>query len=219
MTEAVRSRRDPWIPVGTAAATAFVLLAAAVVAWGGLPFDAPVIAAVQGLPVPDAAWGVLTQLGGGILVPIGIALGLWALVAGRLRLALIVAVVLQGAALFAEVVKVAIARPRPPGGELLEAGFSFPSGHSLNSAATYGLLAVVAWRSAAPRLVRWLAVLVALVVPVLVGLSRVAIGVHDPSDVLGGWGAGLASVAAGATAATLAGAMAEPEREPVGAEA
>jgi undecaprenyl-diphosphatase len=206
--DASRLRRDPWVPVGLAAAVAFAILATLVVRRGGLPFDDPVIALVQGLPVSEGAWELFTFLGGGVLIPVGVALGLWALVTGRLRLVAIVAVVLIGATLFTDVVKDLVARPRPPGVHLVDAtGYSFPSGHSLNSAATYGLVAVVAWRSAAPLLARRLAVAVGLIVPFLVGLSRIALGVHYPSDVLGGWLAGIAFVAAGATTIVLVRAM------------
>jgi undecaprenyl-diphosphatase len=208
MPAAPGDRREAWIPVGIAASAAFVLLGAAVAGWGGLPFDAPATLAVQGLPVPDAAWQLVTELGGGVLGPIGFGLGLWALATGRLRLVLIVAAVLVGAALFVDVAKVVVTRPRPPGGELLETGYSFPSGHSLNSAATYGLLAVVAWRTERlPLLVRRLAVVAALLLPFAIGLSRVALGVHYPSDVLGGWSGGLALVAAGALLIAALGAM------------
>ena len=92
-------------------------------------------------------------------------------------------------------------------------GLSFPSGHSLNSAATYGLLAVVAWwtdRLALP--VRWLAVVGGVALPFAIGLSRIALGVHYPSDVLGGWSAGLAFVASGAVLITVLRAM---ERTPI----
>jgi len=128
-------------------------------------------------------------------------------------------VVLIGASVFTHVMKDAVARPRPPGPHLAPAtGFSFPSGHSLNSATTYGLLAVLVWRSRAPRPLRWAAVVAALVLPFGIGLSRIALGVHYPSDVLGGWLAGIAFVAAGAVLVTLVGAMARrPPRPTVGA--
>lgn len=202
-------RRDPWPPVGLAAATAFVILTVLVVRLGGLPIDAPVIAAVQGLGLARDLWVVITSLGGAtVLLPVGIALGLGALFSGRMRLTLIVAVVLLGGVLLTEVLKAEIARPRPIALHLVNAGgFSFPSGHSLNSAATYGLLAVVALRSRVPALLRWGAVAIGLALPIAIGLSRIALGVHYPSDVLGGWLAALALVASGATAITLFGAM------------
>ena len=150
---------------------------------------------------PVDLWVTITELGSGsVLIPVGTALGLAALVTRRYRLVLVVAAILLGGALFTEVAKVAVGRPRPPWEHLVDApGFSFPSGHSLNSTATYGLLAVVAWRvTRLPRLLRGLAVAAALVLPFAIGLSRVALGVHYPSDVLGGWSAGLAFVASGA---------------------
>ena len=212
-------RRDPWPVAGLAAAFAFAVLAGLVVRNGALPFDDPVAAAVRGLGIPTGAWSAITLLGGAVLVPVGIALGLGALLTGRLRLVLIVAVVLIGASVFTHVMKDAVARPRPPGPHLAPAtGFSFPSGHSLNSATTYGLLAVLVWRSRAPGPLRWAAVVAALVLPFGIGLSRIALGVHYPSDVLGGWLAGIAFVAAGAVLVTLVGAMARrPPRPTVGA--
>ncbi len=194
-------RRDPWPVVGFAAAGAFTILLALVLAIGALPFDAPVTRLVQGLGLPTDLWIRITDLGGGaVLFPVGVVLALAGLVTRRPRLALVVAVVLLGGTLFTEVMKVAVARPRPPWEHLVDAsGLSFPSGHSLNSAATYGLLAVVAWRTTRlPALVRWVAVLAGLLLPFAIGLSRVALGVHYPGDVLGGWSAGLAFVASGA---------------------
>ena len=85
--------------------------------------------------------------------------------------------------------------------------YSFPSGHTLNSTVSYGLLAVVAWRSRLPLAVRRAAAVIGVTIPFLVGLSRIALGVHYPTDVLGGWLAGVAFVALGATLIRLTGAM------------
>ena len=65
-------------------------------------------------------------------------------------------------------------------------GYSFPSGHSTNSAILYGSFPIQ-WKKRGLRIV-------AFVVPFLVGLSRVALGVHYPTDVLAGWVTGAASL-------------------------
>lgn len=62
-------------------------------------------------------------------------------------------------------------------------GFSFPSGHSTSAVATYGSLRAI-FRN------RWFTVL-AVLAPLLVGISRVVVGAHYPTDVLVGWALGL----------------------------
>ena len=205
------ARRDPWPWVGVAGALAFILLATLVVRRGGLAFDEPLAAALQALPIPAWFWEACTFFGGVILLPIGVAAVLAAALTGRLRLALVVAVVLIAATLFTDLVKDYVARPRPTVNPLVGAsGYSFPSGHALNSTATYGLLALVAWRSRLTLAVRRAAVVVGMTLPFLVGLSRIALGVHYPTDVLGGWLAGVAFAAIAATLIRATGAMSPP---------
>ena len=201
-------RRDPWAWAGVAGAVGFLLVAVAVTSRGGLPFDDPFAAAIKLLPIPVGSWEACTFAGGAILILIGIAPVLTALLARRTRMAIILAAVLIGAALFTDVVKDVVARPRPPGEALASwLAYSFPSGHTLNSTVTYGLLAVVAWRSRLPRLARRSLVAVGVAMPFLVGLSRIALGVHYPSDVLAGWLAGIAFVALGTCLIRVVGAM------------
>ena len=202
------SGRDPWPWIGLASFIAFLVLAALVIHRGGLGFDEPVAIAVHGLPIPVWVWQLITALGGAFLVLVGTALVVGSLLSRRVRLALIVAVVLIAASLFTHVVKDYVTRPRPPWEHLAPApGFSFPSGHTLNSTVMYGVLAIIVWRSGVRRTIRRLAVAVGVTLPVAIGLSRIALGVHYPSDVLGGWLGGIAFVALAATAVRLAGAM------------
>ena len=200
-------RRDPWVWTGLACAAGFLLLAWMVGARGGLAFDDPVSSFVRGLPIPVGFWEACTFIGGVILIPIGVLFVLAALVSGRVRLAIIVAVVLIGAALFTDVLKDLIARPRPPGETDPLITFSFPSGHTLNSTVTYGLIALVAWRSRLSSAVRRAVVGVCVALPIFVGLSRIALGVHYPSDVLAGWLGGIAFVALGACLIRATGTM------------
>jgi membrane-associated phospholipid phosphatase len=76
-----------------------------------------------------------------------------------------------------------IDRPRSP---------SFPSGHALNTMAFYGAVALLCSRQLRRRTARAAVLIAGFLLPVLIGSSRVYLGVHYPSDVLAGWTAGLA---------------------------
>jgi undecaprenyl-diphosphatase len=177
----------------------FLLLAWVVASQGAVGFDESLIRLVQDSPVPTGVWQLFTDLGGPILAVIGTALVILLVVLRRIREAVVFALAIIGASLWTTFVKVAIARPRPPGITLTEfSGYSFPSGHTLNSTVTYGLIALVAWRTGWPRWMRVAIVIGLSVLVVLIGCSRIALGVHYPSDVLGGWLAGIGIVAAAA---------------------
>jgi undecaprenyl-diphosphatase len=88
--------------------------------------------------------------------------------------------------------KALIARARPDLLEpiVAERGFSFPSGHAAMGMVAWGILGVLVWRSRLPLGIRRGVVAALGVVIFLVGLSRVWLGVHYPTDVLAGWTAG-----------------------------
>ena len=88
--------------------------------------------------------------------------------------------------------KTLVQRPRPEGFRLIEeTGFSFPSGHSMVAMAFFGLIVWLVWRYEANRRQRALLTLAFAVVIVMIGVSRIYLGVHYASDVLGGFCASL----------------------------
>ena len=69
---------------------------------------------------------------------------------------------------------------------------SFPSGHALESTAIYVTVALLAVRHGVRSRLRWLLVVVSLLLVFLIGFSRVYLGYHYATDVIGGWAGGLA---------------------------
>ena len=143
----------------------------------------------------EEAFRDFTGLGGvGVLGLLTLAtLGyLW--LRGMRRAALYVLLAIGGGLLMSLALKAGFQRPRPdlvPHGAMV-ATASFPSGHSMLSAIVYltggAMLALVHER----RAVRIYLTVCALLCTVLVGVSRVYLGVHWPTDVLAGWAGGAA---------------------------
>lgn len=135
----------------------------------------------------------ITQIGGapGIVTIHLISLALL-LFARRWRDALSLAGIVLGGRIAVELLKLMIDRPRPhfvpyP---VEVASLSFPSGHSANSMITFLAIALIV----VPVKYRLWAVAAAVLASVLIGATRPLLGVHWPSDVIGGWSFGIAWV-------------------------
>jgi undecaprenyl-diphosphatase len=172
----------------------FAKLALELVERGVLPFDAPVMAWFANFHAEDLTEAVLflTRLGGGkflMFVAVVMAGLMW--LAKHPRSAIYLASIAAGTAALNVGLKLLFARDRPDA--LLRlidtSGYSFPSGHAMASAAIYGAVAVVLF-TRFPR-IKWPSLIVCVALVTAIGLSRVYLRVHYPSDVLAGWGLGL----------------------------
>lgn len=192
----MRSRIGAFTPLASLAGVALVVALALLVSSGlSGPVDSTIIGAVR---APELA-GLLaplrqiTELGSTLAVIVVAALtAALAAAIGPWRHGVIGAVTIAAASFLNGAIKLAIARERPALLESLvqEHGFSFPSGHSALGMVAYGILAVVIGRSRLPRPLRAGLIGALLVLVLLIGLSRVWLGVHYPTDVLAGWTAG-----------------------------
>ena len=134
------------------------------------------------------ALGSVTVLALMFLVTVG-----FLLISRKGGAALLMTVAVLGGLLIGTAIKQAVHRDRPPR-EYQEAPVytkSFPSGHSMLSAVTYLTLGALLAQVTRGRVLKIYIISVALLVTFLVGLSRVYLRVHWPTDVLAGWTAGL----------------------------
>ena len=86
------------------------------------------------------------------------------------------------------IIKKIIARPRPIGHNLItEGGYSFPSGHSMISMAVYGFIIYYIYKNVSNKKIKWLLIISLSFLLIVIGFSRIYLGVHFASDVLAGY--------------------------------
>ena len=146
-----------------------------------------------GPPWFEEAMRDLTALGGTTLLTLVTLASLaYLLLESKRHTAILVAVSVAGGALLSSLLKWGIGRPRP---DLVPHGMdvytaSFPSGHSTMAAVVYLTLGALLARAQPRQSVKVFLLVLAAGVTVIVGISRVYLGVHWPTDVLGGWALG-----------------------------
>jgi undecaprenyl-diphosphatase len=129
--------------------------------------------------------------GPGWLAPLGGLVAIALFVRGWRRGALLLVVTMAGAGLLDTLLKLAFARTRPTAffNYPLPLSHSFPSGHAFFAGSFFGGLALLLSPRVHSKVVRWLVWVLAVFFILLIGVSRVYLGVHYPSDVLAGYAA------------------------------
>lgn len=204
--------RGTWAVFGVAFAgfalpvIGFVELAERISSGAKLPFDRPVMLWLRRRHTPRNTRIVraVTELGGVTAVPVFAlaAAGYLAYVRGSRRPAALLTVSLVGSTVINSVLKLMYRRDRPTFFTHIveEKSYSFPSGHAMASAALAGCACVLAW----PTGWRYPVIAGSSAYVPAVGVTRMYLGVHFPSDVLAGWCVSLAWVGEVATIMWLA---------------
>ena len=182
---------------------AFLELAGMVVSGGTAPVDEKLLLlfrTADDLSDPVGAHWVeelmrdITGLGGvGILTFFTLASAAYLLLIKKPKMALFIVVAIVSGTLLSFALKYGFDRPRPdlvPHGSYVYT-HSFPSGHSLMSALVYFTLGTLLSRIEGRKRVKVFLMSVAALLTVSIGVSRVYLGVHWPSDVLAGWTVGI----------------------------
>ncbi|MDF2960395.1 MAG: phosphoesterase PA-phosphatase [Paenibacillus sp.] len=155
-------------------------------------FDDILIGRIQGAESPDLTYIMkfFTFIGAGMpaaIVALFVMLLLYKFLHHRKELILFLWVVL-GSALLNVILKLLFQRARPDLYRIIDInGFSFPSGHSMAAFSLYGILAFLIWRHIRTAFGRIIIILIGALMILAVGISRIYLGVHYPSDVLGGY--------------------------------
>ena len=170
-------------------AIAFLIIMAAVSDHDVLSFDTAVYDFAQSCQFSALTFifRIITELGGAVVLSLATVVLFFAIKNKRLSFAILGNIV--GVLIVNQAFKFLIQRPRPDEALRLidESGYSFPSGHSMCSMAFYGFLIYLSFRYIEDKRRSWLATIGLGVLVLLIGFSRIYLGVHYASDVVAGF--------------------------------
>ena len=128
----------------------------------------------------------ITNFGGAIFLSIATVMLFLFIKNKKIGLSIISNIVII--AVLNQLLKRILQRPRPTEFRIVEeTGYSFPSGHSMVSTAFYGYLIYLIYRYIKNKYVKWTLITILSILICLIGISRIYLGVHYTSDVLGGF--------------------------------
>ena len=155
--------------------------------FNSFPGDGPISQWLQGIDLPFFSWlmEAVSSLGSNFLTVVTVlSLVLWLWFLGRRLEAIFIIVLPSVAGILNYWLKLLVDRPRP-GDELLGGGLSFPSGHAVYAVVLFGFLYYLVPRLAGQPLVIRVVQPALVLLILLMGASRVYLGAHWPSDILG----------------------------------
>ena len=192
-----RAATVAWALIAVVGIGGFIVLTMLLAMHQSIPFDAPLMAAAKPYASDSYLWNVISETANFPLVAIGLGIVVMLFLAHRRREAILVLFVLAAATAGSEGVKQLVHRPRPPGGDTVVPGvvYSYPSGHTLEALTIFGILTIITWRSDVDRRIKVALLVFTILFVAAVAVARVSINAHYPSDVLGGFLAGLGVLA------------------------
>ncbi|OCT12276.1 phosphoesterase PA-phosphatase [Paenibacillus pectinilyticus] len=152
-------------------------------------FDRSVIASVQGMERPwlTTVMKIFTFIGSTQVVIVITLICLFLFyryLHHRMELILFI-ILVAGTGILNQVLKLIFQRERPSLHRLIEqAGYSFPSGHSMEAFAMYAALTFLLWRHISTQKGRTAVIIGSILMILCIGISRIYLGVHYPSDVV-----------------------------------
>ncbi|HEX7471652.1 MAG TPA: phosphatase PAP2 family protein [Candidatus Limnocylindrales bacterium] len=178
-----------WLLVGLGGLIGFVLLTLAVAGGVVFAFDQPLLTLAHSWDGNPLVWKAISESANIPLIVIGLGFVLWLFFTKRRREALLVLIMLAAVTAGSEGVKQLVSRPRPEAGTadgIPGVVFSYPSGHVLEALTILGFVALRIWRTSRPVVLRLIVVIAVAIDVVLVGVARLALSAHYPTDVLAG---------------------------------
>ena len=177
-----------WLLIALVSLAGLVALTVAVASRVVFPLDQSLLALARSWDGWPDIWHAVSESANIPLIVIGLGFVVWLFLMKRRREALLVLLLLVAVTAGSEGIKQLVGRVRPSGtGDGIPGVvFSYPSGHVLEVLSILGIIAVRFWRSSRAT---WLRLALAIVVSIevaLVGVARLALNTHFPSDVLAG---------------------------------
>lgn len=189
-----RGRPDKLVITSIISGVIFIMIMLLVITNNIAWFDDAIISLVQGLENDrlTSCMKFLSFIGSSLMsVMIFVLVFLFLMIVLKHRRELIMFLVtVGGSELWNLILKNIIQRARPNTHRLVEiTGFSFPSGHSMAAFALYGAITFLLWRHIPQYAGRIAMITAGIALTLLIGISRIYLGVHYPSDVIGGYAA------------------------------
>ncbi len=186
-----------WLAIALASLVGLAVLTLAIANKVSVPFDKPLLTFFHTWDGNPDIWKAESETANIPLIVIGLGFVGWLALVKRRREALLVLIILACVTAGSEAVKQFTLRLRPEVGTasgIPGVIYSYPSGHVLESLTILGSVTLRLWRSTVALAVRVVVAIATVVEVVLVGIARMALGAHYPTDVLAGILGGLGAL-------------------------